>query len=215
MLQKILSLITHRSHVPNCLCANWVSTKSGDELNLWHLPLRDTSLHNRKDVRTLLMICTKRPSTCRCTTKACQRPCPGTRTESRRNSQQLQLWETLSSTLAPENLHDPHTGKSTTLSEECNSGTTVFNCLTKALSFAHQRACRRPTRTALWNPRLLHSLHCAYRLVVVKTTGKQQPCPRTAPVARTTGMSKLSPELTVWTITLVCTITARQHLVGS
>ena len=93
-------------------------------------------------------------------------------------------------------------GTLTTLSEECNCGTTVF-------STVGPKPCRLHTnghvddqlRTALWNPRLLHSLHCAYRLVVEKTTGKQQPCPRTAPVARTTGMSKLSPELTVWTIT--------------
>ena len=101
-----------------CLCANWLSTKSGDELYLWHLPLRDTSLHNRRDVHTLSMncncgesavFCIQRPSTCRSTTKVCQRPYPGTSAESRRNSQQLQLWETtVSSTLASENLHDPH-----------------------------------------------------------------------------------------------------------
>ena len=49
-----------------------MSTKSGDELNLWHLPLRDTSLHNRRDVHTLSMncncgesavFCTRRPRT--------------------------------------------------------------------------------------------------------------------------------------------------------
>ena len=134
-----------------------MSTKSGDELNLWHLPLRDTSLHNRRDVHTLSMncncgesavFCTQRPSTCRCTTKACQRPCPGTRAESRRNSQQLQLWETtVSSTLAPENLHDPHTGDIDHLVRGMQLRNHSFlHCLTKALSFAHQRACRRPTQ---------------------------------------------------------------------
>ena len=66
-----------------------------------------------------------------------------------------------------------------------------------------QRACQMlPQELRCGITRLLHSLHCAcHGSVVVKTTGKQQPCPRTAPVARTTGMSKPSPELTVWTIT--------------
>ena len=34
-----------------------MSTISGDKLNVWHLPLQDTSLHNRRDVHTLSMNC--------------------------------------------------------------------------------------------------------------------------------------------------------------
>ena len=72
--------------------------------------------------------CEARESTCCCTPQACQQPCPGTRAESRRISQQLQLWETaVSSTPAPENLYDRHAGTSTTVSEECNCGATVFS----------------------------------------------------------------------------------------
>ena len=34
-----------------------MSTISGDELNVWHLPLQDTSLQNRRDDHTLSMNC--------------------------------------------------------------------------------------------------------------------------------------------------------------
>ena len=36
-----------------------MSTKSGDELNLWHLPLRESVAANRRDVHTLSMNCNR------------------------------------------------------------------------------------------------------------------------------------------------------------
>ena len=100
-----------------------------------------------------LQLRSQRPSICCCTPQACQQPCPGIRAESQRISQQLQLWETtVSSTPAPENLHDRHAGTSTTLSEDCNCGATVFSTVRPRLCRWHNNGHEDDQpRTALSN----------------------------------------------------------------
>ena len=68
------------------------------------------------------------------------------RAESRRISQQLQLWETtVSSTPAP--LHDRHAEDVTHLVRGMQLRSNSFlHCLTQALSLAQQRACRLLTK---------------------------------------------------------------------
>ena len=118
-----------------------------DELNLGHHPLSRMITGTFITVDEL-QLRSQRPSTCCCTPQACQQPCPGIHAESQRISQQLQLWETtVSSTPAPENLHDRHAGDVNHLVRGVQLRSNSFlHCLTQALSLAQQRACRRPTK---------------------------------------------------------------------